>query len=617
MSTTKISAPTAPSLAPLANWFDHDHRAHVVQFYAEDAFLLDSLSRFIGTALGAGDGAMVIATKAHRDELAQRLKARGLDTASAVEQGRYVPLDAAETLSKLMVDGRPDPARFADVIGGAIARAAANAEAEQPRVAAFGEMVALLWAQGKAEAAIQLEKLWNDLAQAHSFSLRCAYPMGSFYRKEHGEPFVKICAEHSGVIPSESYTALISEEERLRSIAQLQQKAHALEAEMALRQSEERFQLLVESVQDYAIFMLDPEGRVSSWNSGAERIKGYAASEIIGEHFSRFYPEEDLRSGKPQRELEIAAEQGRFEDEGWRVRKDGSRFWANLVITALRDRTGRLCGFSKVTRDITERMQAHEALRKSNEELRKEIAERIAAERKLQHSEQSLRELSGQLLRMQDEERRHLGRELHDSVGQYLAVVKMGLDSLKSDAGPNGKEADQQLMECAHLVDQAIKEVRTISYLLYPPMLEEMGLQTAIPWYLEGFAKRSGVQTTLEIPLNFGRLPRDVELAIFRVLQESLTNVHRHSGSPTAQVRLLLQDGAICLEVKDQGKGIPAGILEFTQGVLGTLGVGLRGMNERMRQLGGKLELSSTEEGTTVRATVSCEERASAAGTPA
>ncbi len=134
------------------------------------------------------------------------------------------------------------------------------------------------------------------------------------------------------------------------------------EAEMALRRSEERFRLLVEGARDYAIFMLDLEGRVASWNSGAERLKGYSADEIIGQHFSRFYPQESVERGKPEHELEVAAAEGRFEDEGWRIRKDGSRFWANVIITALRGQDGRLLGFSKVTRDFTDRKSAEESL---------------------------------------------------------------------------------------------------------------------------------------------------------------------------------------------------------------------------------------------------------------
>lgn len=347
----------------------------------------------------------------------------------------------------------------------------------------------------------------------------------------------------------------------------------------------------MDAVQEYAIFMLDAEGHIRSWNVGARRIKGYEASEIMGRHFSCFYMEEDVRAGKPQRELEAAARYGRVEDEGWRVRKDGSKFWASVTITALKDTDGNVIGFGKVTRDITERMLAQRALEESR--------------RKLQDSEKSLRQLSLHLLRTQDEERRRIGRELHDSLGQYLSMLKMKLDLLATGTDSLRTNDAADLKQCAQLTDDAVKEVRTISYLLYPPMLEEMGLKSAIPWYLEGFMKRSGISITFEVPPDFIRPPSEIELALFRILQESLTNVHRHSGSKTAGVRLQMNDGEIVLEVSDKGKGMNT--LDFEesgQDCMGTLGVGLRGMIERMRQLEGRLELSSSAEGTTVTARV-------------
>jgi PAS domain S-box-containing protein len=457
-------------------------------------------------------------------------------------------------------------------------------------------LVALLWAEGKRHEAIRLEQLWNQLAQKYSFSLLCAYPITGFKSKTDIEPFLKMCGEHSGVVPGENYAGLSTDEERLRSIAQLEQRAGALEKELELRESEARFRLLVEAVQDYAIFMLDPEGNVSSWNRGAERLKGYKAHEIIGRHFSCFYPEEDLRNGKPQWELTVAAKDGRFEDEGWRLRKDGSRFWANVIITALRDANGKLVGFGKVTRDFTERVKAQQ-------ELEREVAERKEAQQRLHESEKSLRDLSIHLLRTQDEERRRIGRDLHDSLGQYLAVLKMKLEMLAS--GRLGEAPAEEIRQCIGLAEDSIREVRTISHLLYPPMLEETGLTAAIPWFLDGFSSRSGIKTTFEVAADFGRLSRDVELALFRVLQEGLTNVHRHSGSQVAHVRLLSKDGKSTLEVADEGKGLPEGILraidrDWTQ----ALGVGLRGMSERMRQLGGTLTLVSGQRGTTVSASV-------------
>jgi PAS domain S-box-containing protein len=165
------------------------------------------------------------------------------------------------------------------------------------------------------------------------------------------------------------------------------------------------FRLLVDQVTDYAIFLLTPEGNVATWNPGAQRIKGYRPEEIVGRHFRTFYSSQAQEAKLPEQELTIAAATGRFEDEGWRVRKDGSTFWANVIITAIRDASGQLVGYGKVTRDLTERKKA----------------------------EEQLRELSHHLLRMQDEERGRLGRELHDTVGQHLVATKMSLDGLLSE----------------------------------------------------------------------------------------------------------------------------------------------------------------------------------------
>ena len=335
------------------------------------------------------------------------------------------------------------------------------------------------------------------------------------------------------------------------------------------------FRLFVDQVTDYAIFLLTPTGEVASWNPGAERIKGYKAHEIVGRHFRIFYPPDDVANEKPERELELASASGRFEEEGWRLRKDGSRFWASVIITPVRDHDGRLLGFGKVTRDLTER----------------------------KNSEEHMRELSGRLLKMQDEERRRLGRELHDTVGQYLSAAKMSLDGLA--AGERFDEHQtKDLAESIQLIERSIREVRTLSYLLYPPMLEETGLSSAIRWHLEGLSKRSAIQTTYETPDSVRRLPPDIELALFRVFQESLTNIHRHSTSKTAHVRLVVEDQKALIEIRDAGQGIPSHLLELNSDSLATLGVGIRGMRERVRQLGGQLEIFSSPEGTTVRASV-------------
>jgi signal transduction histidine kinase/CheY-like chemotaxis protein len=231
------SSGTLPLLhfAPRTDWTEMSDSEHFVQFYEADAFLLNSLSGYISTALHAGDGALVVATEAHRQGLEELLHENGLDVATASAAGRFVSLDAGETLSKFMVDGSPDSGRFREVIGGLVAKLRDG----QPRLRAFGEMVALLWADGNYTAAIRLEELWNGLQKTHSFSLFCAYPMHGFTGEKCVETHSGVCTAHSRVIPSESYVDLPNTDARLRAIAQLQQKARALEAQIAERKEAE------------------------------------------------------------------------------------------------------------------------------------------------------------------------------------------------------------------------------------------------------------------------------------------------------------------------------------------------------------------------------------------
>jgi signal transduction histidine kinase len=469
MNTANTPSLDTLSLPPLSHLRDHKHLAHAVQFYGEDSFLLDELSRFVGTALGAGDAAVVIATQAHRDGLTQRLKARGWDPTNALAQGRYVALDAAETLARFMVDGRPDAARFAEVVGSVIRRAVAATEGGRGHVAAFGEMVSLLWMEGKPDEAICLEKLWNDLAKTHSFSLRCAYPMSSFFREEHGGLLLKICAEHSDVIPGESYTALVGENERLRSIACLQQKAQALESEVA------------------------------------------------------------------------------------------------------------------------ERRQIEEELRRSHAELESLVEQRTSA----------LRHLSSRLLSLQDSERRRIARELHDSLGQYLVALKLNVDLLRRAPGRGELWAQSE-----ELMERCIAEVRTLSYLLHPPTMDAVGIASAARWYVEGFGLRSGLKLTLDAPDDPVRLPDPIELALFRVLQEALTNVHRHSGAEAADIVIRRSPGEVMLEVRDNGRGMPPEVLNRFRETATGAGVGLMSMQERARELGGKFQIESGNAGASVRITI-------------
>jgi excisionase family DNA binding protein len=228
--------------APRADWQAMGASDHFVQFYEADAFLLDAVAEFVGAGLRADEAAIVVATAAHRAGIEERLNAAGLDVAAARDSGQYVALDAAAMLARFMVDGTPDPARFADALGSTIARAAVG----RRRVRIFGEMVALLAVEGNHAATLRLEELWNGLQETHAFSLFCAYPMHRLGGAARGALLDGVCTRHRRAVPAESYTALPSTDDRLREIALLQQKARTLEAEIAeRRQAESALQALL------------------------------------------------------------------------------------------------------------------------------------------------------------------------------------------------------------------------------------------------------------------------------------------------------------------------------------------------------------------------------------
>jgi PAS domain S-box-containing protein len=224
-----------------------------------------------------------------------------------------------------------------------------------------------------------------------------------------------------------------------------------------------------------------------------------------------------------------------------------------------------------------------------------DVSRRKLEQSRREQAMSELRELAGTLVRLQDEERRRIGRDLHDTTGQNLAALEIKLGRI-ANAEQIGAAQRASIADCVELAGQCSAEIRTASYLMHPPLLDEIGLVSALRWLADGLRRRSGIETRLELPETMDRLPRDHELAIFRVAQEALTNVHRHSGSRSAVIRLFEAGGAVVLEVEDAGQGMPDAD--------GTLGVGLAGMRERMRQLGGTLTVRSGSDGTCVRAEI-------------
>jgi two-component system NarL family sensor kinase len=213
-----------------------------------------------------------------------------------------------------------------------------------------------------------------------------------------------------------------------------------------------------------------------------------------------------------------------------------------------------------------------------------------------------LRRLSAYLMTLQDEERRRIARELHDSTGQKLAAAKLQLDTLVKSG--NLKVHEKAISETAQWIDDCFQEVRTLSQLLHPPLLDEAGLLSATRWMVDGFSERAKIHVDLQVAGEVGRLPQPVELALFRVIQESLSNIRRHSGANKAQIKLARADGTVTLEIRDNGKGMPPKLLSKSGPGSQVVGVGILGMRERLSQLGGTLEIDSSKSGTTVKVQV-------------
>jgi two-component system, NarL family, sensor kinase len=259
-----------------------------------------------------------------------------------------------------------------------------------------------------------------------------------------------------------------------------------------------------------------------------------------------------------------------------RQRKDGVLIDVSLTISPVQDSSGRVIGASKVARDITAQKRTEEKIRIADESL--------------------------QVIRVQDEERRRIAREFHDSAGQTLTVLGLSLGQLIQNAEVLAPELAKQGREVDEVVQQLHREIRTTSYLLHPPLLDEAGLKSALDWYVQGLVERSGIAIDLSISDDFGRLPADMELAIFRVIQESLTNIHRHAESKTAYILVARENSSVCVEVRDEGKGISSERLSEIQS-RGS-GVGIAGMRERLRQFGGELNIEATGSGTLVIARI-------------
>ena len=341
-------------------------------------------------------------------------------------------------------------------------------------------------------------------------------------------------------------------------------------AEEELRVSERRFQNAFAHAAT-GMLLVDLDGRFVEANRAYSDITGYSQAELECLTFLDItHPEDVDRCARSFQQM-IRGTIPSYLIEKRYVRKNGGVVWARISSTLLRDGNDRPSHAVVVVEDITEQKRA----------------------------EEQLSALSRRLLHVQDDERRRLARELHDSTAQSIAAMCMNLGVVGESANLLDRQAQRALAECLEIGEQCISELRTFSYLLHPPVLDDMGLASALKWYVEGFVHRSRIEVALDIAADLGRLSREMELTLFRVVQESLTNIHRHSGSRTATIRIVRYPTDVLLQVRDYGCGI-AGSSANTNGTLTHEGVGIAGMRERVRQIGGHLRIHSRPGGTDV-----------------
>lgn len=350
-------------------------------------------------------------------------------------------------------------------------------------------------------------------------------------------------------------------EDELRSAqAQLESRVQERTAELEQNVAETREKAALLDLANDAIFVKSLHGIISYWNHGAERLYGWSKEEAIGRS-----SHELLRTDFPIPLAEIEA-MHYWEGELRHTRRDGVQIVVASRWTTVLDKDGKALAWLEINTDITSRKRAEEAARS----------------------------LSGRILTLQDQERRKMARGLHDSLGQYLASLKMNLDLLSTADGNRQKLAS----ECSEIVEKCLTETRTISHLLHPPLLDEAGFGSAARWYVDGFAQRSGITVNINLAAKLDRLHKDVEIALFRALQEGLTNVHRHSGASAVDICVRMDTDQVHLEINDNGRGIPKKLLtQLTEGN-GATSVGIAGMRERVRELRGLLEIQSGGSGT-------------------
>jgi len=589
----KSPGASVAQFAPQAGWSDMGETEHFVQFYEDDTYLIDSMSGFVDSGLKKGNAAIIIATPEHRDALAAQLQARCPDFNALQAQGQYIALDAAEMLAKFMVQDFPDQDLFTQTVGQVVSHAGKG----RPGVSAFGEMVALLWAQGNTAAAIRLEELWNDLGKTHSFALFCAYPMDGFRGTANGQPLTHICKTHSRVIPAESYAAKSTTDERLHAITLLQHKAASLEAEIAQRKRaeaailEQRSRLaMAVAVAELGIWELDLETSAFTYSEQCKASFGFAPNDSLTyERLFEFTHSMDREAAQDALRTAIAA--GTDYNIEYRIIDFSGRLrWIAVMGRCFHNGGYRMLG---VTLDITERKRAAEILEQT-------VAERTA----------ELQSVSA--------EREALSYNLHAPLRsmQGYADILMNEYSEKIDA--QGRTYLGRIAAATGRMDRLIRDV--LAYNRVPgnePALEPVNLEKLISNVIDSYPHLQAPAARISVS---GNLPAVLgnEGAVSQCLTNLLGNAVKFVG-PDIQpwVRIWAEEVAdarpdlalsasgnapsfVRIFIQDNGIGIPEEMHKMifimfqrvSKNYVGT-GIGLAIVKKAVESMGGKVGVIS------------------------
>ncbi|HJR78033.1 MAG TPA: response regulator [Nitrospiraceae bacterium] len=553
---------------------------HLVQFYEQDAFLVEQAVNFITAPSESDHTGIIIATQPHHEAMQQRLAASLTGQPASSSRRRIIALDARATLEEIMVLGHPHQGRFTDLIGRLIDQAT---QGGSKPVRVFGEMVALLWADGKHDAALQLEELWNQLGAVHRFSLLCAYPIQGFSRSEDTVRFAGICGLHSVVRPTESFLLSKSTERVHRVVAHLQLRAQILQAEIARREEAER--TLRRREQDLSDFLenaaeglhqVGPDGTILWANKAELDLLGYQPDEYIGHHIAEFHAD----AGTIDDVLKRLLQGETLYDYPARLRcKDGTVKDVLIHSNALWE-DGRFIHTRCFTRDVTER-------RRIEEELDRRVAART---RELVLSQNKLRALASQLSLAEQRVRKEVATELHDYLAQLLIVLRMKL--FKADQQAKDTTLAGLLHEADRVLDESIMYTRSLMADLTPPILQ-FGLVMSLRWLAEKFRRHNLTVDVRAEPVHMDLTEDQIGL-LFQSVRELLMNVVKHAKTDKAQVSVQSNGQDLTLEVSDAGQGFRPSTRPSSFPGQDAGQFGLFSIRERMEALGGRFAVEST-----------------------